>query len=163
MNWTLSHRFDRRALPLADRHYNRRKPGTPQFAAPGRTFVLLTPAADAVWVSSWPYADMAWHEWAGAWVNTIFRNEGAVLSSVLIAEAVQATRWRWGQPPPLAYPIVTFINVKRVRPKRHPGYCYLMAGWEQIGMTKKGLHVLGLAAAKMPFPQAPVDAQLQLA
>jgi len=48
MYWTLSHRFDRRALPLADRHYNRQKPGTSQFVPPGRCIVLLTPKATAL-------------------------------------------------------------------------------------------------------------------
>jgi hypothetical protein len=36
--WLLSHRFDVRALRLADRHYSRQKPGTNQFVAPGRSF-----------------------------------------------------------------------------------------------------------------------------
>lgn len=162
MNWVVSNRFDRRALPLADRHYNRRRPGTPQFCAPARTFVLLTAAADAVWVSTWPRTEFAWHEWAGAWVNTLFRNEGRILSSRLIDEAVRATRWKWGAPPELDHPIVTFINAKRVRPKRDPGYCYLMAGWERIGTTKHGLIVLGLARAKFPPAEAPDAAQLQV-
>jgi hypothetical protein len=162
MPWHLSHRFDSRALPLADRHYNRRKPGTPQFAAPGRTLALLTEAADALWVSTWPYAHLAWHEWAGAWVNTLFRNEGAALASDLIRAAVAATRWRWGEPPAVAFPFVTFINAEKVRPKRDPGYCYLMAGWERIGTTAGGLLVFGLARAQVEAPQAPFGAQLEL-
>lgn len=125
--------------------------------------MLLTRAADAVWVTTWPYAELAWHEWAGAWVNTLFRNEGPILSSRLIEEAVQATCWKWSHRPALPHPIVTFINAKRVRPKRDPGYCYLMAGWERIGTTKSGLAVLGLAAAKFPAAQAPDGAQLRLA
>lgn len=162
MNWMVSNRFDRRALPLADRHYNRQKPGTPQFVTPGRNIVLLTPAADAVWVTSWP--EHSQHEWAGAWVNTIFRNESGILSSTLIAEAVMATRWRWGQPPAMDYPIITFINLRYVRPKRDPGYCYLMAGWEKIGVTRKRKHlVLGLARAHLPLPEAPIDGQLRFA
>lgn len=43
--WRVSDRFDPRALPLADAHYNRRKAGSPQFVPPGRCVVLLT--ADA--------------------------------------------------------------------------------------------------------------------
>lgn len=54
--WSRSHRFDPRALPLADAHYNRRKPGSPQFLPPGRCFALLTRDADAVWATSWPFA-----------------------------------------------------------------------------------------------------------
>lgn len=50
MNWRLSHRFDPRALPIADSHYNRQKPGTPQFVPPGRCLVptLITVNAFAL-------------------------------------------------------------------------------------------------------------------
>jgi hypothetical protein len=41
MHVALSHRADHRALPLADRHYNRQKPGTPQFVPPGRCMGML--------------------------------------------------------------------------------------------------------------------------
>lgn len=37
--WALSHRADARALPIADRHYNRQKIGSPQFVPPGRCVV----------------------------------------------------------------------------------------------------------------------------
>lgn len=47
--WHLSHRFDPRAVAIADRHYNRQKPGTPQFVPPGRCKVLLTENADATY------------------------------------------------------------------------------------------------------------------
>lgn len=40
MIWEKSNRFDRRAREIADRHYNRQKPGTPQFVPPGRCCVL---------------------------------------------------------------------------------------------------------------------------
>lgn len=99
MRWIESHRFDARALPLADRHYNRRKVGSPQFVPPGRCLVLLSGSADALWVTSWPFAEYTRHAWAGAWANTLFRNESAGLSSELIREAVSATRWHFGDPP----------------------------------------------------------------
>ena len=67
MRWALSHRFDARALPLADRHYNRQKVGSPQFVPPGRCLVLLTEDARALWVTSWPFAEFTKHAWAGAW------------------------------------------------------------------------------------------------
>ena len=35
-----SHRADPEVVPLADRHYNRQKIGSPQFAPPGRCLVL---------------------------------------------------------------------------------------------------------------------------
>lgn len=81
MRWALSHRFDPRALPLADRHYNRRKVGSPQFVPPGRCVVLLSAEATALWVTSWPFAQYVRHAWGGAWVNSLFRNESGELSS----------------------------------------------------------------------------------
>lgn len=141
--WRESHRADKRALPIADRHYNRQKPGTPQFVPPGRCMVLLTPHADALWVTSWPFAEYVKHEWAGAWMCSCFRNESRVLSSELIREAVMLTRERYGPAPERGF--VTFVDVAKTKPKRDPGYCYLMAGWEPIGHTKAGLVALGLS------------------
>lgn len=100
MLWHLSDRADPRALPLADRHYSRQKIGTPQFVPPGRCIVLLTAEAHACWVTGWPYAEYVRHAWAGAWINSFFRNESPHLSSDLIRQAVAATRARYGTPPP---------------------------------------------------------------
>src|SRR6185312_14832853 len=86
MRWLVSHRFDREVLPLADRHYNRRKIGSDQFVPPGRCVVLKTPDLNALWTTSWPYPQFVRHAWPGAWVNSLFRNEGAGLSSELIRE-----------------------------------------------------------------------------
>lgn len=155
--WRLSHRADPAALPLADRHYNRQKPGTPQFVPPGRCIVLLTTAADALWVSSWPFAEYVKHEWAGAWICSLFRNESALLSSALIREAVAITRRIWGEPP--AFGMVTFVNTAMVRKKRDYGRCYRRAGWRPCGTTKGGLLALRIAPDEMPAPVAPVGTQ----
>ena len=92
MRWILSHRADPLILPLADRHYSRQKPGTPQFVPPGRCLVLRAEEADAAWVTSWPFAEYVRHAWAGAWMCSFFRNESPHLSSELVREAVAATR-----------------------------------------------------------------------
>ena len=73
--WHYSNRADKRALPLADRHYNRQKVGSPQFVPPGSCVVFLTEQADAVWVTSNPIARFVKHDWAGAWMNSLFRRE----------------------------------------------------------------------------------------
>ena len=73
--WRLSWRADPRARVVADRHYNRQKPGEPQFVPPGRCLVLKTFDGSAVWVTSWPFADFVAHAWPGAFVNSLFRNE----------------------------------------------------------------------------------------
>lgn len=158
MRWQLSHRFDKRALPLADRHYNRQKPGTPQFVPPGRCFVLLTTDADALWVSSWPKAEFTKHVWAGAWINSCFRNESSSLSSELITEAIAATLTHWPTPPALG--MVTFVDARKTRPKAHPGYCYRMAGFKHVGFTKGGLWAFQLTPDAMPDPAPAIGVQL---
>ena len=159
MRWALSHRFDPVAAAIADRHYNRRKIGSPQFVPPGRCLVLLAGEA-AVWVTSWPFAEYTKHAWAGAWVNSCFRNEGAGLSSELIREAVAATIWRYGNPPPLG--MVTFINTGKVRRKRDFGRCYLRAGFKPCGETKGGLLAFQLLPSAMPEAEPPIEAQYAL-
>lgn len=148
MNWQLSHRADKRALPIADRHYNRQKIGSPQFVPPGRCVVLLTENADALWVTSWPFAEYVKHAWPGAWVCSCFRNEGSVLSSQLIREAVSVTRSIYGKPPPLG--MITFVNADKVRRKRDPGRCFVKAGFQRVGHTQGGLVALQMLPDTMP-------------
>lgn len=145
--WLRSNRADPRALPLADRHYNRQKPGSPQFVPPGRCLVLLTEHADALWVTSYPQAEYVQHAWAGAMVCSLFRNEGPALSSTLITAAVAATRAVW-EPPPLG--IVTFVDPGKTRRKRDPGRCYRRAGWTPVGHTAGGLVALQLLPDDWP-------------
>ncbi|EEP73523.1 hypothetical protein MCAG_03850 [Micromonospora sp. ATCC 39149] len=150
--WRRSTRADPRALPLADRHYNRQKIGSPQFVPPGRCLVLLTDPADALWVTSWPIADYVKHAWAGAMVCSLFRREPDCdhLASHLIAAAVAATRAQWPDVPPLG--IVTFVDPTKTRRKRDPGRCYRRAGWIPVGETKGGLLALQQLPADMPDP-----------
>ena len=159
--WRLSHRFDPAAVAIADRHYSRQKPGTPQFMPPGRCLVLLADTADgrALWGSSWPLAKYTQHAWAGAWICSLFRNEGAALSSEMIRQAVAATRAHFGEPPQLG--IVTFVQPAAIR-STNPGYCFLKAGWRRVGKTKGGLPVLQQPPHEMPPPAVAVGAQSDL-
>jgi hypothetical protein len=159
VRWVRSHRFDRRALPLADRHYNRQKVGSPQFVPPGRCVVLLTRDADALWVTSWPFPEYTKHAWAGAWVNSLFRNESPHLSSELIREAVATTRHAWEAP---REGLITFVDASKVR-SPNPGYCYLAAGFQRAGKTQGGLLAFYLAQEDMPAPEAPYSEQMELA
>lgn len=152
MDWWLSHRADRAALPLADRHYNRQKPGSPQFVPPGRCVVLLTEGA--LWVTSWPFAEYVQHRWAGAWVNSLFRRESGALASELILQAIAATRSIWPDVPELG--MVTFVDSKHVRHKRDVGRCYRRAGFKFEGFTKGGLHAFRLPPEAMPSAEAPL-------
>lgn len=159
MRWLLSHKYDRAALPLADRHYNRRKPGSPQFVPPGRALVLRTEPPDALWITSWPFAEYVRHAWAGAWVNSCFRNENREnLSSELIREALAATRARFGNPPPLG--MVTFVDPRHVRRKRDFGRCYRKAGFLEVGETKKE-RLIALQILPEAFPPATPAMEIQ--
>ncbi len=153
MLWERSHRADPRAVALADRHYSRQKPGTPQFVPPGRCFVLYarTPTGEAVWVTSWPFAQYVKHAWAGAWTCSMFRNEGAGLASELILTAVAATRAHYGDPPELG--MITFVLPSAIR-SSNPGFCYLMAGYRRVGFAKDGKPCLQLLPRDMPEPQS---------
>lgn len=157
--WHLSYRADDRALPLADAHYNRQSVGAPQFVPPATCIVLLTADADAVWTTTWPKAEYTHHQWAGAWVNSLFRNESALLSSWLITKAVAATRAKWSEIPPLG--IVTFVDASQVRHKRDPGRCYRKAGWRHAGFTKGGLWCFQQLPDEMPAADAAIDTQLE--
>lgn len=160
MNWLLSHRADASVVPIADRHYNRQKIGAPQFVPPGRCLVLTTEMRDAFWVTSFPFAEWVRHEWAGAFVCSAFRNEGKILSSELIREAVAATVWQWPDIPEQGF--VTFVDRTKTRSKKHFGYCYRMAGWDEIGTTKGGLVALGLPKKAFPDPIAPLNSQMEM-
>lgn len=159
MDWVVSNRSDPRAIPIADRHYSRQSIGAPNFVPPGRCFVLITPEANALWATSWPFAKYVRHAWAGAWMNSFFRNEsqGQYLSSGLIRQAVAATRWRWPKVPDLG--MVTFIDRDKVKHKRDFGRCYLKAGFHICGETKGGLLALQLNPEDMPEAIVPEQAQ----
>lgn len=151
--WNLSHRFDATAGALADRHYNRQKPGTPQFMPPGRCLVLLTPCVRALWGTSWP--KFVRHRWPGAWVCSVFRTEGAEPASCLIRSAVAATVARYGSAPDLG--MVTFIDRRKVRPIKVRGFptwgrTWKLAGFREDGETQGGLMALRLHPEDMPEP-----------
>ena len=154
MRWYRSYRADPALVPLADRHYNRQKVGSPQFVPPGRCLVLKTGDLKAYWVTSWPFGQYVKHAWAGAWICSAFRNEGPSLSSELIREAVAATLAHFGPAPPLG--MVTFVDAGKVRHKRDPGRCFLKAGFVRCGTTKGGLVALQLLPEGMPAPAAPL-------
>lgn len=113
--------------------------------------MLKTAGLNAFWITSWPFARYVKHKFAGAWVCSAFRNEGAGLSSELIREAVAATVAYYGPSPGMG--MVSFVDTRKVRAKRDPGYCYLKAGFERAGETEGGLAVMWLYPWNMPAPQ----------
>jgi hypothetical protein len=158
MRWHLSNRADPAARVLADRHYNRQKVGARQFVPPGSCLVLLSDDARAIWITSWPFAKFVKHAWAGAWICSAFRSEGAGRASDLIVDAVAATRAHYGEPVP-ELGMVTFIDRDEVRPtmvrgRRTWGWTWTRVGFVQVGETVGGLLVFQLLPDAMP-PAAP--------
>ena len=157
MRWCVSNRFDPAARVLADRHYNRQKIGSPQFAPTGSCAVFLTDCASAFWVTSAPLAEWTKHAWAGAWICSAFRSEGAGVASELIREAVAASRAHYGVVPALG--MVTFIDRGKVRPTmvrgiKVWGWTYRKAGFVEVGETKTNrLLALQLVPAAFPPPE----------
>jgi len=167
MIWTISHRADSAALPIADRHYNRQKPGTPQFVPPGRCLVLLTDDRTALWVTSWPFAKYVKHAWPGAWINSLFRNEGQYKASELIRSAVAVTISFWPNVPELG--MITFIDPRHVKPIKRRGhdtwgYTYLKAGFEPAtpATTAGGLLAFQMTPDRMPKPALAIGQQIKL-
>ena len=166
--WTRSHRADKEALPVADRHYNRQKPGSRQFVPPGRCVVLKhvrDGECKALWVTSWPFAEYVKHAWAGAWVNSCFRKECEGNASDFIREAVACTLGVWPDPPELG--MVTFIDPKHVKPRMirsRPtwGHSYFEAGFTHVGYTKGGLWAFQMLPTEMPEAVELQDAQMRL-
>lgn len=157
--WYQSHRADRIAREIADRHYNRQKIGTPQFVPPGSCCVFVATDIKAFWVTSAPFAKYVKHAWPGAWMCTAFRNEGSVRSSKLIRAAVAATRHHYFARRAIpAFGTVTFVDPKHVpgiliRGERIYGLSFQKAGFSHVGFTKANLWAWQLLPAAMPKPE----------
>lgn len=148
LTWTLIHKGDRRAVRLADRHYTRQTPGSPQFCRPGKNLVLLTEDEKAVWVTWNGIRDDSWD----AWECTMFRNEGPYLSSHLIVLAVGITRQFWGDPP--SGGMITYVG-EHLR-----GGCFHAAGFRRAGRSKSGKQLLQLSPERFPPPLEPAESGL---
>jgi hypothetical protein len=119
----------------------------------------------ALWTTSWPFAEYVKHAWPGAWVNSLFRNEGEGLASEMILAAIAATRFIW-EPPALG--MITFVDPKSVpgtpvRGERIYGHCYQRAGFRHVGFTKGGLWAWQLLPEDMPEPMAALGMQTAFA
>ena len=160
MPWVLSYRTSPTGRALADRHYSRQTIGATGFVPPGSCVVLETVCRRALWVTLIQDREYVDHAWPGAWVCSIFRNEGAGLSSDLIRSAIAATS-ALRAPPPEG--MITFVDATSVRHKRDPGRCFKRAGFQLIGTTKvRELLCFHMPLAAFPQPQMPLQATLSL-
>lgn len=119
----------------------------------------------AFWITSWPFAEFVKHAWAGAWVCSAFRNEGAGIASAMISEAVAATLAFYGEAPSLG--MITFVDRRKVIPtivhgEKVFGWTFRKCGFVDAGETKGGLLALQLLPAVMPPPRAAIGFQESL-
>lgn len=131
------------ALAIYERHYSAYQYADGRerklFCGPGEKTVLMTQKSNGLFV--WrKFIDDCIDERTGerqSGVNcAVFRNEGEILSSDLILEAMAIAWNRW--PNERLY---TYVNAEKID-SQHPGYCFLMAGWTKAGRTKNGLLIL---------------------
>lgn len=132
--WQRVTKFDPRACALADRHYSRRKIGSPQFMPPGETIVLLS--LDALAVFGWwrpaPASGIKSMNGLDGWTCTIFRNESQELSSVLILDAEFAIAEHASDCGPDG--LLTYVWDKKIR-STNPGFCFKCAGYRVAGRS----------------------------
>lgn len=131
-HWLPSHRADPRALALYLRHYSARKNApyrrrrSLNFVGPGVPMVLLTRGCDALFV--WLKNTVERYDHQEGIICAVFRNEGPLLSSILVAEADDLA---WGKWPGERH--FTYVDPAEVRRKRDPGRCFRKAGWRPTG------------------------------
>ena len=149
--WVVVPKFHAPAARLADGHYSRRKPGSPQFMPPGQTLILMT--ADGLALFGWwrphPASGIRAMNGLDGWTCTIFRNTGPMLSSELIIEAERELLRRYDVGPD---GLLTYVWDARVA-SPNPGYCFKRAGWRRAGRSADGRKtLLRKAVAREPHP-----------
>lgn len=135
MIWVRTKKADPGGAALADRHYSRRKVGSPQFMPPGQTIVLVLPPELALfgWWRPDPASGIASMNGLDGWTCTIFRNESAERSSALVlaAELALVEDGRGCGPDGM----LTYVWDSKVR-SCNPGCCFKKAGWKVRGRSQ---------------------------
>lgn len=148
-SWLPCSDADPRAIAIYRRHYSVRDHSRNHrhgIGGPGERMVLLTQDCQALWVWRRRPEGLAvnprgYDDGQRGVMCSVFRNEGPLLSSDLVAEA-SALAWdRW--PGKRLFTYVDGGKTAGRRGKRNPaGYCFRAAGWEECGVTKGGLVIL---------------------
>lgn len=123
-------RRDPRVVSLYGRHYSSAKNNKTVrdwldygITAPGETITLMS--ADSAVLFVWLKQQYTQSDQVG--VNcAVFRNEGSVLSSLIILEAEQFAWERW--PGERLY---TYVDPSEIT-SHNPGYCFKQAGWKLV-------------------------------
>lgn len=136
--WHLTRDGDPYVIEMYRRHYSckTKTPKTPLFVGPGRKYVMMT--GDGLACFSWLKGISDIEPPQKGWLCTLFRNEGTILSSDLIKDAVGFIRSREGY-----CRVWTLVNAAKVR-SQNPGCCFKHAGWQWVGTSKNGKLIFAL-------------------
>lgn len=131
--WRLARDGDAIALAMYERHYSARAYADGRdrrlFVGPGEKLVLVAHDDTAMFV--WRrFISLDDQDGVSC---SVFRNEGATLSSNLIREADAIADARW----PVERRHYTYVSPSRIR-STNPGCCFRKAGWRTVGHTKGG-------------------------
>jgi DNA modification methylase len=140
-HWRRVRKFNPRASVIADRHYSRRKVGSPQFMPPGQTIILLSEDERSVfgWWRPDPKSGIRAMNGLDGWTCTIFRREGAGVASELILDAECAfDEFGYGCGPD---GLITYVHDSKIE-SPNPGYCFKRAGYRTAGRSADGRKTL---------------------
>lgn len=141
--WDVVTKFDPRGAALADRHYSRRKVGSPQFMPPGETVILYLEHGGRAAVYGWwrphPASGLKAINGLDGWTCSIFRNETTLLSSELILDAELALLSAGKDCGPSG--LITYVFDRKVA-SQNPGFCFKKAGYQVTGRSADGKKTL---------------------
>lgn len=117
---------------LAKRHYSVKRGGD-SWWSPAKTLCLTNIDRTIAFVWQSP---LYRKDGQKGYNCTLFRNEDSRLSSEIILEAEGIVLEAWGYDR-----LYTYVDPKQIT-SSNPGYCFLKAGWQKVGMSKSGKKLL---------------------
>jgi len=128
---------DPRAFDLFSRHYSYQDyaDGRRRLHGYRNRFLIMGPGEKLVLLGADERALFGWRRYRDASQGycvscAVFRNESELRSSDLIREAAALAWDKWP-----SERLVTYVDPRAVR-SSNPGYCFLVAGWHKVGVTK---------------------------
>lgn len=131
--WIRARDGQQKVFEIFSRHYTFRKwrqrngKNGKRIVGPGESLILLGKDGSALFV--WRKERFKKDNQYGI-ACSVFRNEGSILSSILLKEAEEWAQKKW--PGERMY---TYVNPKKIK-SSNPGYCFKVNGWRQCGVTK---------------------------
>lgn len=124
------------AAAIANRHYSRvlRNRQGNRIMPPGKSLIILN--EEEGWLFCWNRQRYRRDGLGNLPGCTLFRNEGARLSSKVILECERILTQIYPNWPRCVF---TYVDPKLVK-SPNPGYCFKKAGWRKIDRSKKKSH-----------------------